>query len=148
MTCTIVGCSRPSIARGWCDPHYRRWRRWGDPMQVTVPATPREERGPYAGCWEWTGATAYYGYGKVGLDGRTTRVHRAVYEAIFGPIPDGLFVLHRCDNPPCFRPDHLFLGTAGDNFHDMLAKGRANPFGGDPAAAQVEAMRSRVCGRR
>lgn len=78
------------------------------------------------GCWEWTGATTW-GYGEVnrqGISGR--RVHRLAWEFAYGPIPDGLMVLHRCDNRSCVRPDHLFLGTAADNMHDMIAKGRAS----------------------
>lgn len=81
-------------------------------------------RGPYAGCWEWTGSTNDSGYGTLYRPPNPALLHRRVYEAIFGPIPDDLCVLHRCDNPPCFRPDHLFLGTIGDNNRDMRDKGR------------------------
>lgn len=52
------------------------------------------------------------------------RSHRAAWELTHGPVPDGLFVLHRCDNPPCCNPAHLFLGTRGDNNRDARAKGR------------------------
>ena len=76
------------------------------------------------GCWLWTGATASYGYGKMMLDGETVRAHRAAYLLLVGPIPDGLYVLHRCDVRRCVNPAHLFLGTPSDNTKDMLAKGR------------------------
>lgn len=75
-------------------------------------------------CVEWQGARTDSGYGHFGRGGKTWLVHRAVYEAIYGPIPDGLFVLHACDNPPCYNLEHLFLGTAGDNIRDAVAKGR------------------------
>lgn len=73
------------------------------------------------GCWLWTGGKDPKGYG------RTLRfhlAHRVSWELFVGPIPKGLCVLHECDNPPCVRPDHLFLGTNLDNVKDMVAKGR------------------------
>ena len=85
---------------------------------------PSNFRGPYAGCWEWTGYKVPFGYGRVSFNGKLQSVHRLVWEAINGPIPEGLWVLHHCDNPPCFRPDHLFLGTPADNCRDALNKGR------------------------
>lgn len=72
------------------------------------------------GCWTWTGSKDGDGYGFVGRD----RAHRFSYELANGPIPKGLCVLHTCDNPPCVRPDHLFLGTHADNVADRHAKGR------------------------
>lgn len=80
------------------------------------------DKGP--GCWTWTGATQNYGYGAVTIHGLTRRAHRVSWELAHGPIPDGLHVCHRCDNPPCVNPDHLFLGTAQDNVDDKDAKGR------------------------
>jgi hypothetical protein len=77
-------------------------------------------------CIEWTGPRHYsgYGQGRIPGDRRPRRAHRLVWEQVNGPIPDGLYVLHRCDNPPCVNVDHLFLGTQLDNMRDAKAKGR------------------------
>lgn len=78
------------------------------------------------GCWSWTGATAY-GYGRIGAGGTygsALMAHRVSWELHNGPIPEGMNVLHRCDNPPCTNPDHLFLGSHADNVADKVAKGR------------------------
>lgn len=76
------------------------------------------------GCWEWTGKKTGDGYGCFIFHEKQVAAHRVSWEIHFGPIPDGLLVLHRCDNPPCSRPDHLFLGTNSDNARDREAKGR------------------------
>ena len=79
------------------------------------------------GCWLWVGASrTTFGYGVISRGGRRSQIgaHRASWEIHFGPIPDGMSVLHRCDNPPCVRPDHLFLGTQSDNIRDMARKAR------------------------
>jgi hypothetical protein len=83
------------------------------------------------GCWPWTGRRKQDDqYGMVYLPGGTktkhklASAHRVSWELHNGPIPPGLHVLHRCDNPPCVRPDHLFLGTNADNLADRNAKGR------------------------
>ena len=78
-----------------------------------------------SGCWEWSRATfGQTGYGVIRMSGRTRTVHRAAYEALCGPIPNGMQVLHRCDNRRCFNPEHLFIGTPKDNAIDMVNKGR------------------------
>lgn len=77
-----------------------------------------------SGCWLWRGASVPRGYGVIYFNGRQTYTHRVSYELHVGPIPDGLFVLHRCDVPACVNPDHLFIGSAADNVADMMAKGR------------------------
>ena len=82
------------------------------------------------GCWEWTRykdaprKAQPKGYGQVGYKGKVTRTHRVAYELFIGPIPEGMRVLHHCDNPPCCRPKHLFLGTQSDNLFDMGRKDR------------------------
>lgn len=74
-------------------------------------------------CWEWTGFKNK-GYGQLEFRGKTQRAHRVVWMLIYGEIPDGLCVLHHCDNPSCCNPAHLFLGTMLDNNRDMIKKGR------------------------
>jgi hypothetical protein len=84
-------------------------------------------------CWLWTAYRSRDGYGMIGLE-RTgvERAHRVAWQLTNGPIPVGLQVLHRCDNPPCVNPAHLWLGTQPENIADMIAKGRArkNPLRG------------------
>ena len=83
-----------------------------------------------ATCWGWTGAVAngYGQFNQYGPNSSPVRAHRFSWEFHYGKIPDGLWVLHHCDNPPCVRPEHLFLGTAADNSQDMVTKGRG-PLG-------------------
>ena len=76
-----------------------------------------------SGCWIWMGFT-HKGYGKIGVEGKNKRVHRVMWELTNGPIPKGIFVLHKCDITECANPDHLFLGTHTDNMKDMINKGR------------------------
>jgi hypothetical protein len=75
------------------------------------------------GCWEWLGWKSN-GYGRFKFRGRNVSATKFSYERFVGEVPEGLLVLHRCDNPGCVRPDHLFVGTSRDNTQDMLAKGR------------------------
>lgn len=95
----------------------------------------RRTRRTETGCWEWTGSRCKrhpkFPYGIVvvgqrrGYPGKICRAHRVAWEVHNGlEIPPGMCVLHRCDNPPCINPAHLFLGTLKDNSQDMKAKGR------------------------
>jgi hypothetical protein len=76
-------------------------------------------------CWEWTGPLYPYGYGRVRFNGQKMGVHRlSAHLYLKFPLESPLFVLHRCDNPLCFNPKHLFIGTQKDNISDCVAKGR------------------------
>lgn len=75
-------------------------------------------------CWTWTAGKNNYGYGIFTVrKGQFVQAHRFAYMLYVGPVGDAEKVLHKCDNPPCCRPDHLFKGTQGDNMRDAEAKG-------------------------
>ena len=76
-------------------------------------------------CWLWKHSTFHNGYGQFKVQERNLRAHRVAWEITHGGIPDGLFVLHSCDNPRCCNPAHLRLGTHRENMADMQRKGRA-----------------------
>ena len=78
-------------------------------------------------CWDWMASTDHGGYGRFGLDGRTSAAHRIAWQLVEGDLPDGMRVCHHCDNPGCCNPEHLFVGTDLDNARDRDKKGRGNP---------------------
>ena len=96
-------------------------------------------------CLEWIAAHLPSGYGLFGLAGKVLRAHRVVWEFAHGPIPAGLWVLHKCDNPSCVAIEHLFLGTAADNSDDMIAKGRDRKAFGDANGSRLYPERLRPC---
>ena len=78
-----------------------------------------------SGCWEWQSYICKRdGYGKIGFDGKIIGTHRISYILHHGSIPDGLFVLHKCDNRKCVNPEHLYVGTAKDNMNDKMDRDR------------------------
>ena len=133
-TCSIEDCGRPTLARGWCSAHYQRWRNHDDPL-LGGPVCPAERtlaerfwskvdvRGPDE-CWEWAGATNGKGYGRIKIEGRSHSAHVVAWELANEPVPKGLCVCHRCDNPLCVNVTHLFIDTQAGNVADMVAKGR------------------------
>jgi hypothetical protein len=104
------------------------------------------------GCQEWIGHVSKKGYGQIcfgGHQGKLTYAHRASWMLRHGGIPDGLCVLHRCDNPRCVNTEHLFLGTKKDNVDDMISKGRQRfnmKLNGKPklTRSQVEQIRKEL----
>lgn len=82
-------------------------------------------------CWFWLASKDKDGYGYFRYNGKNDKAHRVSWIIINGPIPDGLCVLHKCDNPGCVNYNHLFIGTTKDNVVDMFNKGRANKVKGE-----------------
>lgn len=111
--CSIADCTDATKARGWCNRHYHRWRRFGDPTHVDqVRGTPSErfwrKVQKTAACWEWRAFRDQDGYGVFGVrTGLSVRAHRFAYEDLVGPIPDGLVIDHLCRNRACVNPAHL-----------------------------------------
>ena len=129
--CQIDECRRNAVGWGMCNKHYARWSRHGDPMFTER----RYENGALIGdrltynvttigCWEYSGSIGRSGYGRVSAEGVYTQAHRVAYEEWVGPIPEGLFICHHCDNPPCINPAHLYAGTQQDNVDDMVRRSR------------------------
>jgi hypothetical protein len=80
-------------------------------------------------CWVWTGSSFTTGYGSFWMFGKLLLATRVAYEIWVGPIPTFKFVLHKCDNPSCVRPSHLYVGTQQDNADDRKARGRGRAHG-------------------
>lgn len=123
--CAVSGCERPWYQREWCQAHYMRWYRNGDPEggrgRLRVIGTP-SERFPREyvvdpdGCWLWQGEISHNGYGRFRISkGKRIQAHRWSYLTFIGPIPDGWHVDHVCKVRRCVNPDHLEAVTAWEN---------------------------------
>lgn len=90
-------------------------------------------------CWLWTGSinSSEYKYGRIGVNGKNELAHRVSWILTYGNIPEEMNVLHKCDNPQCVNPNHLFLGTHQDNMDDMINKGRDNHDPEDNGCAKL-----------
>jgi hypothetical protein len=130
-SCTVDGCSNTVHAYSHCKKHYRRLRKHGSTELPQRPtAAERFWRKVAVGapdeCWPWTErATHTFGYGSFSVGYRKVGAHVYAYELTNGPVPDGLQVMHCCDNPPCCNAAHLSAGTSADNLRDMRDRGRS-----------------------
>ncbi len=128
--CSMDGCGRPHLARGYCTKHYRRWRRHGDPVATdrvlgddsarfwskVDKAGPIPTWAPFLGpCWLWLPPDDGNGYGQFHRKGSVIRAHRFAYEDMVGPIPDGLELDHLCRVRRCVNPSHLEPVTTEEN---------------------------------
>ena len=129
--CSVEGCDKVHHSRGFCNTHRKRMKKHG--MLELMPQKTRKEL-LYAKfilkakkeCWMWTGYRTPDGYGRIQINYKRIKAHRLSWEVHNGSIPEGLFVLHKCDVRDCVNPNHLFLGTQKDNIHDAIKKGRIN----------------------
>jgi hypothetical protein len=131
--CKIEGCEEIVISDGLCDKHLHRYLMHGDPVKCLVRSQNVLLEDEFWGdvdvkseneCWIWRPGKNRQGYGKICIARQEYRAHRVAWELKFGKIPDGMLVLHKCDNPSCVNPGHLFLGNHQDNTNDCISKGR------------------------
>jgi len=103
-----------------------------------------------SGCWEWAGKRMSPnfngGYGRISIDGTTYAAHRLAYTFAIGDVPQSLVVCHKCDNPPCCNPEHLFLRTLADNMLDCTEKKRLEGRKG-VGAIKLKAYWPEICGK-
>ena len=120
-TCSISGCQKRPFGHGWCEAHYTRWRRHGDPLGGGADRILSNDEARFwqkvdktDTCWLWTAAKAQ-GYGRFYCGGRLHAAHRWSYELLIGPIPEGLHLDHLCRNPASVNPAHLEPVTQREN---------------------------------
>lgn len=135
MKCSVKYCDGEAAHKGFCEKHYARHLKGQDLSKKTRFEKTHEERffekivvGGDDECWPWSGAKCAKGYGMFRMETkRLIRSHRYMYMVKNGGIPNKMLVCHKCDNPSCCNPKHLFVGTDSDNMTDMVKKGRNLP---------------------
>lgn len=150
--CDVPECAGGApIVKGLCVKHRRRLEKYGD---VTVTSRPpqglnAEERLRWrgwditeSGCWESRGFKDKDGYTFLSIDGKRKRSHRLAYEIWNGVIPEGMMVLHACDNPPCVNPEHLSVGTHEDNMQERQDRDRSGSILNQQKVREIRHLRA------
>lgn len=129
--CKVEGCDKKYRSNGFCNKHNQQHKRTGSPFKTVktvvqkIPALTEKIIICDNGCWLFTGPWDNDGYGRLHINGERHLATRLMMSIVLGFEITDEFVLHKCDNPPCVNPAHLFLGTAKDNAIDMMIKGRS-----------------------
>jgi hypothetical protein len=150
MKCQVHSCSKSVFAKGFCRSHYKCFNRIGKPVadRLTIHGSIekkfaiRSQNRNENGCWIWSGSKDPDGYGNIRDGQKMKRAHRVSWELHNGPIPSGVHILHKCNNPSCVNPEHLKLGNHTENMQDRKANGR--PWHSDN---HKELMREKMKGR-
>lgn len=131
--CSVPDCDKKYVAKGYCDRHYRHFKKYGKPIKTIRDVS---ELGRFNskikinlenGCYEWTDKLCVWGYGMFRLkNSKQVKAHRYAYSYVHGEIPSSKVICHHCDNPKCVNIDHLFIGTILDNNLDKIKKKRDN----------------------
>lgn len=136
--CSVPGCYSKSAKKGLCDKHYSRLQKHGstdackferdnpDKMSIMERIKKNKKVNRSTGCWEWQKFRNKHGYGKITYEGKKWIVHRLAFSVFVDKIPEGGLVLHKCDNPCCCNPSHLYLGNHSDNNNDVIRRDRRN----------------------
>ncbi len=131
MKCKVEWCDRTDMkAHGYCQRHYKQWQTSRKIFKTHLDLTFEERFWRFVGkgeedeCWPWKGARLEAGYGHFVYNKQPLKAHRVSFEITHGKIPEGLCVLHKCDNPPCVNPKHLYAGTHKQNSFDRDSKNR------------------------
>lgn len=144
--CSVSGCGRPHVARGYCSAHHKQWCRGVVEMRHPRARMANGSRLKWLraavaietdACVEWPFGLNSNGYGLGVYRGRTRSAHRIAYEVVHDNIPDGLHVLHSCDNRACVNPRHLHLGTHADNMREKVERGRCSSLKGDRSPSRT-----------
>jgi hypothetical protein len=137
--CDVKGCGGRHIARGLCHKHYKRWQLHGDCRMVSWTVTYLKLADTEGltqhllasktinsdGCWEWNRSRTHKGYGKQVMSGKLYAAHRLSAYVFLGlDLTSKKHVCHKCDNPPCINPEHLYVGTVVTNMNDRSVRGR------------------------
>jgi hypothetical protein len=130
--CSIENCENKHSGKGFCNKHYQKNKKYGEPLAGkhsqnkagTKEYIYENSEIDINDCWIWKRSKIKKGYGHPKFKGKLILAHRLSYLTFVGEIPNNLFVLHTCDNPPCVNPKHLFLGTNQDNMKDRNNKNR------------------------
>jgi hypothetical protein len=121
--CIVNGCNNEVKARGYCNKHYQHVKSYGTP-ELIGHKRPINFEIDENECFNCTSHHKVGGYPKISWDNKKMYLSRFIYTEMFGDIPEGLVIRHKCDNPACINPEHLELGTVADNNHDRVIRGR------------------------
>lgn len=128
--CYYEGCNEVAVVKGLCLNHYNLWLGNISTAHKSHGWSLEKRFWRYVwrptkdGCWIWKGLKHSSGYGIFFIDRKRFCAHRISWQFRYGDIPKDICILHKCDNPPCVNPKHLWLGTKADNSIDMIKKGR------------------------